>query len=362
MLKKAIILLSTLSVGILIYCIYKSNSTFNNNISIYPNIILPTITNQPDYIPTRPSLEQIFGDNHSWISSLSAQKVRVLIATGDVIPARSVNFQSTKYNDFKWAYNNTADVLRSADITLINLESPFINNCPLTNEGMIFCGNPRHIEGLMFAGVDITNLANNHLGNYGTEGINSTLEILKTANIQTTGISGATLLDVYGLRFAFLGYNDIGRPEEMISWASNDIIAQEIISSRKAADVIVVSFHWGVEYTRQPTARQRELAHLVIDSGADLVIGNHPHWIQPVEIYKEKLIVYAQGNFIFDQMWSEKTKVGVVGRYVFYDNILIDMEFLPIAIKNYGQPYFLLDEEKRRILTSMKEESIKLML
>ncbi len=134
-------------------------------------------------------------------------------------------------------------------------------------------------------------------------------------------------------------------------------IEEEIKEARKNADIVIVAFHWGEEYTNQPNKVQRELAHLAIDSGADLIIGNHPHWIQPVEIYKNKLIMYAHGNFVFDQMWSEKTKEGVVGKYTFFDKKLVDAEFLPIKIQSYGQPYFLEGKEKEDILKSLLKES-----
>lgn len=112
-----------------------------------------------------------------------------------------------------------------------------------------------------------------------------------------------------------------------------------------------------MEYTDQPTQRQKELAHLAIDTGADLVIGNHPHWIQPVEIYKNKLIVYAHGNFVFDQMWSAKTREGIIGRYTFYGDRLIDAEFLPVQINDFGQPRFLTGETKSVLLEVLKQQS-----
>ena len=99
------------------------------------------------------------------------------------------------------------------------------------------------------------------------------------------------------------------------------------------------------------------MGHLAIDSGADLVIGNHPHWVQPIEIYKDKLITYAHGNFVFDQEWSLKTKQGVIGMYTFYNNHLVDVEYLPLQIEDFGQPYFLTGEAKQNILSSMKIQS-----
>lgn len=157
-----------------------------------------------------------------------------------------------------------------------------------------------------------------------------------------------------------MGYNDISKNQPGVSNVSEEKIKTEMVQAKKAADVVVVIFHWGVEYRDQPDERQKYLGHLAIDAGADLVIGNHPHWIQPVEIYQDKLITYAHGNLIFDQEWSQKTKEGVIGKYTFYDDKLIDVEYLPIYIENWGQPKFLEGESKDLILNKMKMESEKL--
>lgn len=366
MLKKFLIVLllgAAFIVGFSVaqYIISQKPSYLNTKEIIAP-IVKEVSTARPKYNPQPLSLEKIFQADHTWVATLSAERVRVLIATGDVIPARSVNFQTVKRGNFKWPFLKTAEVLRNADITLINLESPLIPDCPLTNEGMIFCGDPRHLEGLTHAGVDIVNLANNHLENYGEEGIKTTIDLLDVALIQYTGAMKSAYKEVRGTRFAFLGYSEVGYKEPLISWADEEKIVSEIKKAKEKADIIIVSFHWGVEYTEPPTKRQRELADLAIDSGADLIIGNHPHWVQPIEIYQGKLITYAHGNFIFDQMWSEKTRQGVVGHYTFYDDKLIDAQFLPILIEDYGQPHFLELEEKRQILETMKTASLKLTL
>lgn len=310
--------------------------------------------------PSPLSLNRIFEENHSWVSTLPQDKIRTMIATGDVIPARSVNFQVLQHKDFKWPYLKTADVTKNADITFVNLETPLIGKCQPTQEGMIFCGNTRNVEGLVYAGINVASLANNHAGNHGIEGVEETVNLLNKNNILVTGIAGPAIKDVKGLKFAFLGYDDITKPQPGVSNVNEDKIKSEISEARKQADVVIVTFHWGVEYRDQPDDRQKYLGHLAIDSGADLVIGNHPHWIQPVEIYKGKLITYAHGNFVFDQEWSQKTKEGVIGKYTFYDNQLIDVEYLPVQINNYGQPYFIKDTQKKLILDHMKIESLKL--
>jgi poly-gamma-glutamate synthesis protein (capsule biosynthesis protein) len=124
---------------------------------------------------------------------------------------------------------------------------------------------------------------------------------------------------------------------------------------------VVVTFHWGTEYTSQPSAQTIAIAHDAIDTGADLIIGNHPHWIQPVEIYKGKVITYAHGNFVFDQMWSMETRHGVVGKYTFYNNKIVDVQFIPVQIDNYGQPYVLDGTAKESILTNMYAQAQKLL-
>lgn len=308
------------------------------------------------YIPKKLTLEQIFSGNHT-LAGVPKEKIRTIIATGDVIPARSVNFKTSVLKDFKWPYLKTAEELKNADITLINLESPLIGNCPLTNEGMIFCGDAGNIEGLTYAGVDIVNLANNHMANFGPKGIESSIDLLKKSVIAKTGIGQPEILDIRGIKFAFLGYNDISKPQAGIANADEEKIKSDISDVKAISDVVIVSFHWGTEYKEKPEERQKFLGHLAIDAGADLIIGNHPHWIQPVEIYKGKLIAYAHGNFIFDQMWSEKTREGVVGKYTFYGKQLIDVEYMPIKINNYGQPYFLEGSEKSKILNNLKLQS-----
>lgn len=249
--------------------------------------------------------------------------------------------------------------MKAADFTIINLETPLIAGCTPTIEGMSFCGDPKAVEGLLFAGVDIATLGNNHVGNYGAEGVRETEKILADAGIAAVGNTVA-YKQIQGMSFAFLSYNDIGTREAGVSWADDTKITADVKEATNTADIVIVSFHWGVEYTDLPTQRQINLAHATIDAGADVILGNHPHWIQPVELYKGKYIVYAHGNFVFDQEWSIETKLGVVGTYTFYDKKLVDVEYLPVRIEDYGQPYFLSNEEGLGVVAKMKENSVRI--
>ncbi|MBI4130547.1 CapA family protein [Candidatus Roizmanbacteria bacterium] len=344
-------------------------STLNQNTPVTPlthqlTTVLSSETNLSSdgrdvFIPQQLTLENIFSDNHEWIATLSAARIRTVIATGDVLPARTVNYKTVTKNNFTWPYEKTADVLKNADITLINLETPIIADCPLTNTGMIFCGDPKNIEGLIFAGIDIANFANNHAGNQGIEGVSETVSLLDSSGIDVAGVTGPIYREVKGMKFAFVGYNEVD-VQSGVSHADEELIVQELQEANNNANIVISSFHWGAEYTTDITERQRRLAHLAIDNGADLIIGNHSHWIQPVEIYQGKLIVYAHGNFVFDQMWSQKTREGIVGKYTFYDDQLVDVVFMPVLIEDFGQPTLLENEEKTTILQDLYRTSTSL--
>lgn len=311
------------------------------------------------YKPSAPTLESIFATDHSWTATLSADRKITLIATGDIIPARVTNYKSVvQYKNPTWAIEKTANFLRDADVTLIDLEAPLLENCPVTREGMIFCGDKSFIQALTRGGVDAASLANNHTGNHGQAGLDSTEKILKEAGILPFGLTNPNYLTVKDKKIAFLGYNDIPWSQPVPEEVDVDLMIRDIKEAREHADIVIVEFHWGTEYITPVEDRQRYLAQTAVDAGADLIIGNHPHWIKPIEFYKGKLLTYAHGNFIFDQEWSQKTKEGIVGKYVFYDNILIDVEYFPIEIVDYGQPYFLQGARKDKILRELQESSL----
>ncbi|MCG2739593.1 MAG: CapA family protein [Syntrophaceae bacterium] len=301
------------------------------------------------------TLESTFGSNHN-LDDLPPENLRTLIFTGDVLLARSVNYQIWQHNNPSYPFEKVADVLRAADLTFINLENPLVENCPLTNEGMIFCGDPRNVRGLVDAGIDVVGLANNHTLNYGQAGLGETVSILKKNGLRPVCSGEFATQDIRGLRFAFLAYNDV--PAKVDA----ERMGERIREAKETAAVVIVYFHWGSEYTAYPNQRQEALAHLVVEAGADLVVGSHPHWIQAVEIYQGVPILYSLGNFVFDQEWSQKTKEGAAARCTFYHNQLIDIELLPVLIENYSQPRWLVGEEGRQILEELEQISRKLTL
>lgn len=293
------------------------------------------------------------------VSGKNKEGEYVLLATGDVIPARSVNSIMVRKKNFKYPFEKTASFLQIADLVFINLETPLFSGCKITDTGMKFCGSEKVVEGLKYANVQVASLANNHAGNFGNEGLVKTEELLLKNGIAVTGLGKPAIVAVKDKKFGFLGYNDIEKNENLsISLASNDKIATEVARLKKQVDFVIVTFHWGIEYTGSSSARQITLAHTAVDSGADLIIGNHPHTVGGVEIYKNKFITYAHGNFIFDQMWSQETREGVIGKYVFDKYGLTDVSYFPVIIENYSQPRFAKEKEAVKILERMKKSGL----
>ena len=307
------------------------------------------------------SLQSLF--HPAYIVPADPTQVRTLLVTGDVIPARGVNYYATARHDFLWPFRPTADYTKNADITNINLEAPLFAGCRVDpGPSFTFCGDARFVNGLTLMGADVVNLANNHLSNYGAEGITLTDQLLHQHGMQTSGLGPVAVIDVRGIKFGFIGFNGVGRAIDKTA------LKQGIARARQLADIVVVQFHWGKEYERLPKADPGVptpddpvvIAHNTIDWGADIVIGNHPHWYQGVEVYHGKLITYAHGNFVFDQMWSEETREGVIGTYTFYGTQLVAASWKAYRIYDYGQPVFMNARDNFTALQTMEAASDQL--
>ncbi|HUW21230.1 MAG TPA: CapA family protein [Candidatus Bathyarchaeia archaeon] len=268
-----------------------------------------------------------------------------LVVTGDVMLARSVTTKMRALDNFAYPFTETAAVLKEADLTLINLESPFGSNCSSTDTGMVFCADQQAIEGLIKAGVDLVSLANNHVLDQGEAGLSETIQLIKQNFMTPVGLRDPAFLEVNGVKLVFLAYNAVNPQSTLVSWADPAVIESEIKRFSREADVLVVYFHWGQEYAETPRSGSgspfdpKKLAHQAIDAGADLVLGSHPHVVWDNEWYNGKLIVYSLGNFVFDQSWSQETQKGTLGKFILDQEGLVSADFLPVEIINY-QPVF----------------------
>ncbi len=263
-----------------------------------------------------------------------------LLAVGDIMLGRSVNTKIQKQKDITFPFQKINSLFQNSNIVLINLESPFDQNCPETDTGMVFCADQKSVNGLLSLRVTHANLANNHINNQGAKGIELTKNLLLQNKITPIGLStgsGIIVSQIKNTKIAFLGFNDVPPYPKEINNLKKELLLKQLEVATKSADMVIVNFHWGNEY-QQKSKRQQEFAHLAVDYGADLVIGHHPHRVQEVEVYKKVPIFYSLGNFVFDQLWSRKTREGIIAKVLFENNQVSTYSAIPILINKDYQP------------------------
>lgn len=261
-----------------------------------------------------------------------------IIFAGDTMLGRSVMVASLDNNDPYYPFRKTADFLSSADVTFVNLENAIIKNCPSQGKGSFtFCTSPEIAQGLKFSGIDIVTLANNHSGNYGAEGLVETKNYLSEMEIKWVDGTNCEVLDKNNTKFGFVGLDFVYK-----NLKTEDL--KLITECKTRSDILIVSPHWGEEYQQTANRLQVTVAKQMIDNGADVIVGHHPHWVQNYEEYQGKPIYYSLGNFVFDQMWSEETKKGLVVKMTFDlpaqagGKVIIKKEEFKTYTSKIGQP------------------------
>jgi poly-gamma-glutamate synthesis protein (capsule biosynthesis protein) len=227
---------------------------------------------------------------------------------------------------FPW--RGVAPALRGADIAFGNLECAISNRGAPVPKEFNFRGRPRDLAAVVrFAGLDVLNLANNHAGDFGMPALLDTVRAVHAAGAVPVG-AGASLAAAQrpqvvtrlGLRVAFVGFSDIGPPSFFAtpgapgtSSATFPAIAAAVRAARRAADVVVATFHWGIERETSENARQRAFAQAALSAGASAVIGAHPHVLQPVRrLAGRRLIAYSLGNFVWSAGAAITARTGIL--------------------------------------------------
>jgi poly-gamma-glutamate synthesis protein (capsule biosynthesis protein) len=250
---------------------------------------------------------------------------------GDLGLGRFITSTARDKNDFSWSFQKISPWLLLHDFNLANLESPIITDCPTGKTGTFtFCGDTQFLPYLKVNKL-VLNLANNHILNYGTDGLIQTQNFLSENNI--TYFPEFATKTVNGINFGFLGYDFITYPK---------LDPQELIDDVKkydsSVDWLIVSIHWGNEYLPAAETWRVNLARQLVDAGADIIHGHHPHVWQPYEIYKDKPVFYSFGNFIFDQSWSYETSHSQIAELTLSKTKLENLKLYPIEIKFNTQP------------------------
>jgi poly-gamma-glutamate synthesis protein (capsule biosynthesis protein) len=198
-------------------------------------------------------------------------------------------------NDYEYPFRNAFKWIKSDDITLINFEGTLTDATELANKKWRFKGPKEYTNFLTSSSIEVVNIANNHSYDYLEKGYFDTINNMNYAGIGVSGNEYIYMKDVNSIKIAFIGHMAKDEPEDMFEKIRADILK----ANKDDADIIICSFHWGIEYNNMPTEYQKKLGRFAIDCGADMVIGHHPHILQGIEFYNGKYIAYSLGNFVF---------------------------------------------------------------
>lgn len=210
--------------------------------------------------------------------------------------------------------NQENNFLEDKDLVSANLEGAVTNNgqhyTPVMDYDFAFL--PEAVALLKDYNFNFFNLANNHLFDQGERGAIETEKNLQNLGFNFSGCPDGTIgdcsskvIEIKGKSLGMIGLSMVYKDFELTK-------AEKIINDLiDRCDIIIINIHWGQEYQHRFSQKQQQIAHRLIDSGADIIIGHHPHVVQGLEIYKNKLIFYSLGNFIFDQYFSQETQQGL---------------------------------------------------
>lgn len=243
-----------------------------------------------------------------------------LTFVGDVIFGSTVE-TVLKQNGWDYPYLGLKEELGNADITFANLETPITERGTAQDKEYAYRSSPLALPAFQAAGFDIVNLANNHILDYGQQGLLDTFTNLDKMKIRYIGAGKNSeeafrpvIMERKGMKIAYLGFSKnvpdtswkAGKDHPGVADTYNYTVPVAAIKkAREQADLVVVIAHWGTERKMSPEDYQKDLAHRYIDAGADLVVGGHPHVLQGFEEYKGKWIAYSMGNFLFTTRSSD---------------------------------------------------------
>ena len=283
-------------------------------------------------------------------ASVQAEALK-LIFTGDIMlddgPGRLIGKGGDPLLPF-------SAILQDADYRIGNLECAIAESGnQIDNKIYNFRAKPRVMR-ILKGRIDAVSLANNHAGDFGHEAFRETMQHLGQAGIQYFG-GGRNLSEAHkplwierkGLKIAVLGYNEFkprsfeaGAEWPGVAWSEDDHVIADIRGAKAAgADLVIPFMHWGWEKENQPSERQRQLARKMIDEGAALVVGSHPHVTQGAETYKGKPIIYSLGNFVFDGFDYPEARRGWVLRLKLDKSGIVFWETLVARMDEDGTPH-----------------------
>lgn len=291
----------------------------------------------------------------------SAPKIQTVTVScaGDCTLASDESFSGNTFesvlrendNDYSYFFKSVKSIFEDDDITIVNLEGTLSDRGERADKTFAFRGDPECVKILTEGSVEAVTLANNHSRDYGEVSLEDTKVALDGEGIPYALNSEIAYIKANGVNVAVIGLYQLD--------GSADEIAESVMAKADAADLKIVQIHWGIERDAIPSEEQTNLAHRVIDLGADLVIGHHPHVVQGVEKYKGKYICYSLGNFCFGGNPNPSDKDSMIFRQTFSFREGVagntdDYEIIPCSISSVSGendycPTPLEGDEKARV-------------
>lgn len=304
-------------------------------------------------------------EDYPLLTSASEEPGAVLVTSivGDIMLGRRVGDSLERQGDLSAAFRPFAERLAGADITVGNFEATLSQEGPPTQGTDSFVADTEALDGLDLAGFDVISLGNNHLGDFGQQSIDDTVDRMADAGFATTGggrnldeAREPAIVERDGISVGFIATDSIGETpaatdeqggtnrvnapprtgpldEEALERVSDDIWALDA-----EVDIVMVVPHWGTQYTHEPEDSQRVMAEAFTDAGADLVAGGHPHWVQGWEQMGDATVIHSLGNFIFDMDFMEKTMEGVFVEVVSWGDQIVAIEPVPFKMDDDFTP------------------------
>lgn len=298
-----------------------------------------------------------------------------IIAAGDVMLGNWAQ-QTIQKEGVDYPFRAVDSILRRGDVVFANLEAPFGEGGIAFEKSYTFRVSPELVSVLTAGHINLVSLANNHILDYGGDVLRQTRQVLSREHIQFAGAGNnrqeamaPALFRVNGLKVAFVACS-LTFPEEF--WATDtsagtyfpyrQFFFPQIRKLKQENDLVLVSFHWGEELRTTPKDYQKDLAHRTIDAGADLVLGHHPHVVQGLEVYHNRLIAYSLGNFVFGSYSARATR-SMLLEITLGTSGLIACKIHPINVDNREvefQPRLLTGEERNQFLKELNDLSKEL--
>lgn len=283
----------------------------------------------------------------------------ILMFVGDVMLDRGIEYMVKKQGggDWQFLFSEIIGELKKADFLVGNLESVVSDKGTKVGSIYSFRAEPESLEVLLWTGFDLVSVANNHIFDYGREAMEDSWQRLIDVGIDYIGggfshheAHRPAIKEIGGNRIAFLAYNNQGaefwqatKERLGIAWLNEESL-KDIGNAKNQADLVIVLVHWGDEYQTKPNQSQQGWAQAMMASGADLIIGHHPHVVQPVEKINQSWVAYSLGNFIFDQAFDEKTKKGLLLEVAVKDGKIDKVIPQELSFNQFFQPRLASDE------------------